>query len=272
MKKICILLATIGLALGARAQEGNYGLVYPNSFYGSFAVGANLLHTGHESSFGVPSVNLTGGVWLASPLAFQIALDGALNDGQLLALVSAEFKWDVNSTFFHVYSNRFLKPIPFYTTLGLGMSVLSDMEDAASHDNSFQVSLGLQVPCRLTDHTDAILQYRCVFMPQGFAGSHGDNFFHTFGLGLQYRQSADPYHRRTERYTRSIGEDWFISLGVGPNYSSFEPFTNPNAWHTEMIGWAPEVAVGRNFSNFWSVRFVLNGAVRHGALCGGSIL
>lgn len=262
MKKI-LLSATLALLfLGVQAQE-NDGLVYPNTFYGSFTLGGYAYGHNGESSFGAPSANLTGGVWLASPLAFQLSGEGVLGTnvaGNSSAFISAsaEFKWDVNSTFFHVYNKNFLSPVPFYPLLGLGAVWSVDM-DNKKVDNAFQIMLGLQAPYRVSDYMDAILQYKCHFLPQGFDNSPGDNYMHTFGIGLLFRQSTDPYHRRTERYTRGIGEDWFLGIGIGPNYSAFDLFTNDHLGGTAMIGVAPELTVGRNFSNFWSVRMQVAG-------------
>ena len=269
MKKLALTLLILGCCLGAAAQE-NDGLVYPNTFYGQFGIGGfGYSHSG-EANFGVPAFGLSGGVWLASPLAFQLAFDGAMaptakGDQSMFVTANAEFRWDVNSTFFHVYNKNHLSPIPFYPLLGMGGMWCLPMgsDDGDRPDVTFQMMLGLQAPYRLTDHMDLMLHYKCYILPQGYDNSHGDNYMHMLGVGLQFRQATDPYHRRTERYTRGINEDWFFAIGIGPNYSAFEPFTNPNRGGTEMLGAAPEIMFGRNFSNFWSVRFVLNGLTAH---------
>lgn len=266
MKKILLSVLTACLLLTARAQE-NDGIVYSNTLFGSFAVGASAYSHNGESSFGVPSVNLTGGVWLASPLAFQVSLDGimgsdAAGNSSTFLFANAEFKWDVNSTFFHVYNRNYLSPVPFYPILGLGAAWLMDM-DNSSIDNAFQMMLGLQAPYRIGNYMDAILQYKCYFLPQGFDNSPGDNYLHTFGVGLLFRQSTEPFHRRTERYTRGLAEDWFIGVGVGPNYSAFDLFTNDHLGGLDMVGVSPELMFGRNFSNFWSVRAEVGGFSAH---------
>ena len=241
------------------AQE-NDGIVYPNTMFGSFAVGGSLYSHSGQSAFGVPAVNLTGGVWLAEPLAFELAADVLMGSDNSFLAASAGFKWDINSTFFHIYNKNFLSPIPFYPILGMGgIWGLDPGGEQLVTENSFQLLLGLQAPFRIGQYMDAFLQYKCFFLPQDFSGSHGDNYIHMLALGLQFRQSTEPFHRRTEHYTRSIAEDWFFALGIGPNYSAFDLLTNANLGGTSMIGVAPEIMLGRNFSNFWSVRFVLNG-------------
>ena len=266
MKKLLLSVLMMGCLMVASAQE-NDGIVYPNTFYGSFNVGGFAYAHSQECSFGAPSFDLTGGVWLASPLAFQISTNGVLGSsaagGNAMFLTAgAEFKWDANSTFFHVYNKNYLYPIPVYPLLGLG-AIWCINTETSKLDNAFQMMLGLQAPYRVGNHMDAIFQYKCFFLPQGFDNSSGDNVMHTFGVGLLFRQSSEPFHRRTEHYTRSIGEDWFFGLGIGPNYSAFDLFTNPNLGGLSMVGVAPEIMFGRNFSNFWSVRFQLNGLTAH---------
>ncbi|MBR1784854.1 MAG: hypothetical protein IJ760_05395 [Bacteroidales bacterium] len=267
MKKTVLTIVAIIGAACAMAQE-NDGLVYPNTFYASASVGGTAYSHSGTASFGAPSVDITGGVWLASPLAFQLAADGIMapasngNDALFFAF-SAEFKWDVNSTFFHIYNKRFLSPIPFYPVVGLGPMLRVNTTGTGALDYSLDISLGLQAPMRINDHMDAVLQYKCFLLPQGFDNSHGDNYIHTLGLGVQLRQGADPYHRRTERYTRSIAEDWFMGVGIGPNYSAFDIFTNPNRGGLSMVGISPELMVGRNFSSFWALRLSLCGLSAH---------
>lgn len=263
MKRKLLLSALLVCTLvGVRAQENN-GLVYPNAKYGSLTLGGyGYAHHG-ESSFGAPSFSLSGGCWVGTSVAAQLSVDGALapntaGNNSLFLFVDAEFKWDINSTFFHVYNKNYLWPVPFYPMLGLGFSACN-LSDTALADYAFHVMLGLQVPYRINENLDAIFQYKCYFLRQGFDNSPGDNNMHTFGVGLLYSQRRDPFHRRTIYSTRSREEDWFFGLGIGPNYSSFDLFTNTNLGGTAMIGVAPEIMVGRNFSNFWSLRFQLGG-------------
>lgn len=251
--------------LDAGAQE-NDGLVYPNTFFGSVSVGAFSFARHGESTFSLPAANLSGGVWLTEPLAFQVSADAITGSGiSYLALLSAEIKWDVNATFFHRYNKNFLSPLPFYPILGLGadFGAFGDDSQWTVDERSFHIMLGLQVPYRIASHIDAILQYKCFFLPQGFNNSFGDNYLHTVSLGLLFRQSKDPFHRRTEHYTRNIAEDWFFGLGIGPNYSGFDLFHNPYSGGSAMFGIAPEIFFGRNFSNFWSVRIALGGLTAH---------
>ncbi len=268
MKKILLPILLACCCVTAQAQE-NDGLVYPNTFYASFGVGGFSYAHSSESAFGAPSANLTAGVWLTAPMAFQISLDGVMGNNtagksSLFMFADAEFKWDANSTLFHVYNKNYLKPIPFYPLIGMGCVWLKDMASgAATRDNSFSMMLGLQAPLRISGMMDAVLQYKCFFLTQGFDGSAGDNYMHTVGVGLQFRQADDPYHRRTERYTRGLAEDWFFGLGLGLNYSAFDLFSNPYSGGLSMIGLAPEFMMGRNFSNFWTIRVMLGGLTAH---------
>lgn len=267
MKKILLTLLFALMLGGVYAQE-NDGLVYPNTFYGSFGVGGYSYLHGGENSFGAPYGNLTGGVWISNPIAIQISVDGLTaptvkKRNDLFLMFNAEFKWDVNSTFFHVYNKNYLSPIPFYPLFGFGALWAMRTDNLSICEHSFHVLLGLQAPFRISNYTDAFIQYKCAFIPHGFFHTIGTNYLHTVGLGLQFRQSDDPYHRHTERYTNNVGEDWFFSLGLGPNYSSFDLFSNPNGGGLAMVGITPEIMLGRNFSNYWTLRFVLSGLTAH---------
>lgn len=266
MKKLLSSLMLVVCLVAAQAQSER-SIIYPGTLYGSFGVGAFAYGHSQTSSFGAPYFGLAGGCWIADPLALQLAVDGVMGpsysgDNSLFIFASTEFKWDVNKTFFHVYNNNFLSPIPFYPMLGLGLAWRNEMEGGAV-ERAIQSMLGIQVPFRLNSHLDAVLEYKCFFLPQDFDLSFGDNFMHTFGLGLMFRQGDDPYHRRTEYETRSLGDDWFVGLGIGPNYSAFDLFTEPQYGGLAMVGIAPEVMFGRNFSNFWTVRVELCGLTAH---------
>ena len=266
MKKLLLSALMVCIAFGLSAQE-NDGVVYPNAMYGSVNVGAfGYAHNG-ESSFGAPSFGLTGGCWMGTSLAAQLAFDGVMapstaGNNTFFLFVGPEFKWDVNATFFHVYNKNFLYPVPFYPLLGLGLSACN-LGDSALADYAFHIMLGLQVPYRINENIDAFFQYKCFFLRQGFDNSPGDNFMHTFGVGLLFSQRHDPFHRRTIYSTRAKTEDWFFGIGIGANYSAFDLFSNPNLGGTAMVGVAPELMVGRNFSNFWSVRVQLGGLSAH---------
>ena len=114
------------------------------------------------------------------------------------------------------------------------------------------------VPLRIGSRWDAFLEYKCFFYPQGFDGSFGDNYMHTITLGLTHRSSDDPFHRRTQYESRSTNDDWFVGFGVGANISSFEfeYFGNEEA---RLINFSPELMLGRNYSDVWTIRFELSG-------------
>ena len=255
----------------AQAQ-GEHTIIYPGAYYMSGDIGMSLYTRNHETSFGLPALGVAAGWWISSPLAFQVAADGLLtrnssNNQSFFLFATAEFKWNANYTFFHVYNERFLKPIPFYPLMGLGLLWTYDMvgDEDASVGRSFTAMLGIEAPVKITDRLSAKLDYQCFFLPQGFDNSYGDNFLHMVRLGLTYSGVADAYHHRPEYEAKSFGDDWFFGIGVGPNYSAFDLFTNPNSGGTDMLGVAPEIMVGHNFSSFWAVRFELTGLTAHEA-------
>ena len=267
MKKLLLIALLLCCGLTLKAQD-NDGIIFPGTMYGSIGLGAYDHVMDGVGKFGAPAVNLTGGFWVSDPLAIQLSLDAMpgtnhLDHSVFFVFANTEFKWDINSTFFHIYNKNYLSPVPVYFIYGVGMGDCMDFDSASDSDYTYQMILGIQAPYRISEKTDAILQYKCFILPQRFDGAEKSNVLHTFGIGLLFRQSSEPFHRRTERYSRSKAEDWFFGLGIGPNFSAFEIFTNPNLGGMGMVGVAPEIMFGRNFSNFWTLRVQLGGLTGH---------
>lgn len=251
-----LILLSPFLQLSTAAQDR--GILYPEAFYASVDLGASLFNPGDKMAVGIPTIGLTGGYWISTPLAFQVDARAVLGSGQgTLAMASGEFKWDINHTFFHTYNENFLKPIPFYPLFGLG----GMWQFGSQTDRSLLAMVGLQAPMRIGRNFDAILQYKCYLLPQSF-GKEDNTLMHTISLGLLYSQHPDPFHRRPE-YESRRHEDWFIGFGMGANYSAFDLITNPDRGGFSMVGVAPELMFGRNFSNFWAVRVELTGLTAH---------
>ena len=270
MKKILTTLMLACCCLAIHAQP----IVKPGSLYASVNGGAFAYSHSGTTVFGVPTFGVEVGSWLMKPLAFQIAYDGAIapsaiegsSDNPLFSFMSAEFKWDVNATFFNVYNKTFQYPIPFYPMIGLGMLIREPVTvngKSTSIANKFQAMLGLQLPVRLTNHLSASLEYKCFLQPEDFDGTKGLSSMHLFTMGLMWRQSDDPFYRKAAFESRGTDEDWFVGVGIGPNYSSFDLFTNKHHGGLAMVGVAPEIMFGRNFSNFWTVRFEATGLTGH---------
>ena len=268
MKKLLLSLLLVGACMGASAQRAN---VYSdNTLFMSFNVGASLYNHSGSSDFSLPTGGLSFGRWLMRPLAFRIAADVTMTpsfaqtgkSGSATYLFgSAEFLWDINSTFFHVYNKTFLYPIPFYPLIGLGVVYRpsSDFEgESYGEDNDFQAMLGLHMPVRLGSSWDAFLEYKCFFLPQTFDKSPNDNFLQTFTLGLTHRWGDNPFARRTQFESRSTDEDWFVGFGIGASFSSFE-FEFIDNIDARLWNVSPEFMIGRNYSNVWTIRFELSG-------------
>jgi hypothetical protein len=265
MKKLLLSLLLAGFALSAKAQP-----VADNTFFWSLNAGAALYQHSGETQFSVPAGGLSVGWWLMRPLAFRVAADVAMAPSALQAnsstsalylMGSAEFMWDVNATFFHVYNKNFLFPCPVYPLIGLGLLYRPELTiNGETHgaDNDFQAMLGFNMPVRFAPLWDAFLEYKCFFLPQGFDGSRGDNFMHTITLGLTHRWTDDPFHRRTKFESRSTNDDWFIGFGMGASFSSFE-FEYVGNFDARLYNFTPELMIGRNYSEVWTIRFELSG-------------
>ena len=268
MKKILTTLLLALSCLGVNAQPA----VKPGSLYASLNGGVFAYSHSGTTSFGVPAFGVELGSWLMKPLAFQLAYEGALapstyqngsGNNPLFSFVSAEFKWDFNATFFHVYNKTFQYPMPFYPMIGLGLLMRNPVTvDGNTHqtDNDFQAMLGLQLPVRISNKWSVNLEYKCFFLPQGFDGSNGTNNMHMVTLGLMWRQGDDPFHRKTAFEARNTSEDWFTGFGVGALFNSFEfeGIGLDNA-KTKLWNITGDMMFGRNWSDVWTIRFELSG-------------
>lgn len=248
--------------------------VADNTSFLSFGVGGALYRHSGQGGLGVPSAEVTYGRWIIRPMALRVGGDMALvpshiqtsnkaSGSSLFLMGSVEAMWDVNATFFHVYSHKYQYPIPFYPIFGIGLVYRSQVEVAGivdTMDCDFHAVLGLYFPYRIAPLWDLFFEYKCYFYPQHFDGSVGDNYMNTFTLGLTHRWSDNPFHRRSLYESRGSGEDWFFGLGIGPNFSSFA-FEHLDKGG--MYGVTPEIFFGRNYSEFWTVRFGLAGLTGH---------
>lgn len=265
MKKLLLSLMLVGAVMGAKAQPAAV-----NTFFWSLNAGATFYQHSGEGQLGLPAGGLYFGRWLMRPLAFRLAADVAMaptalstgtSTSSLYLMGSAEFMWDVNATFFHVYNKNFLCPFPAYPLIGLGVVYRPELTidgEVQPADHDFQAMLGFHIPVRISPKWNAFLEYKCFFLPQGFDGSRGDNFMHTITLGLTRRYYDEPFHRRTPFESRDINDDWFVGFGAGLSFSSFE-FEYWNNYSARLYNFSPELMIGRNYSKVWTIRFELSG-------------
>ena len=263
MKKLLLSLMLAAACLSAQAQES--AAYAKNTFFWSFNVGGTYyLHDG-SGEMTLPSGGLYLGRWLMRPFAFRVAADMVMapsvkapDAGNATFLFgSAEFMWDINSTFFHVYNKTFLYPIPVYPLLGLGL-VYRVPGASYGEDRDFQAMMGLHFPIRIGSRLDLFLEYKCFFLPNSFDNSYGVNNMHMATLGLTHRWSDTPFYRKGGYETRAIAEDWFTGFGVGGSFSSFD-FADFGTEGSKLINWTGDMMFGRNFSNIWTIRLELSG-------------
>lgn len=277
------MVVAVVLAIGfqsspVKAQES--APYADNTFFLSLGVGGTYNMPG--ASLGIPSGGLYLSRWLMRPLAFRLAAEmvsgPAITVGEntvpgMSFLGSAQFMWDVNATFFHVYNKTVPVPCPIYPLIGLGTIITFD-GDGYSGDRDFQAMLGFQLPVRLGAHWDFFLEYKCYFLPEGYADQSGTveptpfHHLHTATVGLTRRWSDNPYHRRTGFESRNTGEDWFTGFGVGALFNSYE-FEYMFNKGTKLWNITGDMMIGRNYSNIWTIRFELSGFfARHRAHMG----
>ena len=253
-----LLLASVA---GAHAQIGtDFGVnmfVTLNGGMSFYKSGEAEMGSGFAGGIGV-------GKWILSPLAGRVDLDfmtapSPQNPDVTASYAAAtmEFLWDPMSTFARIRNSK----VNIYPIIGLGV-IFRAGDNTHPTDREVQGMLGLNVPVHLSLGWDAYLEYKCFFMPETFdAGGH--TFMQTATVGFNHRFTESPFTRRTEFESRDVSDDWFLGFGIGPNYSLFDLFSNKHLGGLSMIGVAPEAMFGRNFSNFWTIRFELTGLSAH---------
>lgn len=265
MKKVIISLLLIAACATGRAQIGSdFGV----NMFMNMGGGMSLYKNGDVPLMKGFSGGISVGKWILSPLAARVSLDfQSLNREPMdynftFASASVEFLWDFTSTFMRIRNWR----VNVYPMIGLGVFFRPAMTDGVNMygtDREVHSLLGLHVPVRLWGGWAAFAQYKCYFLPTHYDLGGDAVFMHSITGGFTYNFTESPFHRRTEYESRSTDEDWFVGFGLGPNYSSFDLFTNKNHGGFAMVGVAPEIMFGRNFSNFWTIRFEATGLTAH---------
>ncbi|MBR1798323.1 MAG: outer membrane beta-barrel protein [Bacteroidales bacterium] len=266
MKKTLFVALLLLLFTGAQAQVGSdFGV----NMYVSAGGGMTIYHNMNNDNPTGFAGGMSVGKWILSPLALNVGVDwmrvqsNINTEGKKSDFVhlNVEFMWDVMSTFYRIRNWR----VNAYPMIGLGYTFRDSTsyalyDDEGGRDNDFHTSLGLYVPVRVAQGWDVFAEYKCRFMPQIFDNGGGDVMMHSIKLGVTKRFFNSPYNRRTEYESKNTTEDWFIGFGIGPNFSSFD-FEHFNK--LSMYSVEPELFFGRNFSNFWTLRFELSGLFAH---------
>lgn len=265
LKATMVAVVAVIIALAPASLKAQENAAYAdNTFF--LSVGAGGTYNMPGKSPGLPSGGIYLSRWLMKPLAFRVAAEmvsgpafTTSDGGTSTAMTffgSAQFMWDINATFFHVYNKTFQYPIPFYPLIGLGAALTFGSSDSYTAD--FQAMLGAHLPVRLGPNWDFFLEYKCFFLPESYIEDYSTSYMHTATVGFTRRWSDNPYHRRTGFESRNTGEDWFTGFGVGALFNSyeFEYMFTPGSKLWNITG---DMMLGRNYSNIWTIRFELSG-------------
>ena len=266
MKRIIISLLLITACLTGRAQIGSdFGV----NMFMNMGGGVSMYKNSDSPLLNGFSGGISVGKWILRPLAARITLDFQtlskiedMEENAAFASTGVEFLWDFTSTFMRIRNWR----VNVYPMIGLGVFFrTSHVIDGRVHGTDREVHglLGLHVPVRISGGWSAFAQYKCYFLPTHSVDVDYAAMMHSITGGFTYNFTETPFHRRTEHESRSTDEDWFAGFGLGANYSSFDLFTNPNHGGLAMLGVTPEIMFGRNFSNFWTIRFEATGLTAH---------
>lgn len=266
MKRIIISLLLITACLTGRAQIGSdFGV----NMFMNMGGGVSMYKNSDSPLLNGFSGGISVGKWILSPLAARITLDFQtlskiedMEENAAFASTGVEFLWDFTSTFMRIRNWR----VNVYPMIGLGVFLrTAHVIDGHTYGTDREVHglLGLHVPVRISGGWSAFAQYKCYFLPTHSVDVDYAAMMHSITGGFTYNFTETPFHRRTEHESRSTDEDWFAGFGLGANYSSFDLFTNPNHGGLAMLGVTPEIMFGRNFSNFWTIRFEATGLTAH---------
>lgn len=269
IKKCLVLLVFSFYFLPLSAQVGSS--FQTNLFFGGKA-GAVLYSNDNGTAFGFGGGACIG-KWIAEPLALRVSLDVAsvasrdnTPDGDMMLHMfgSIDALWDLWADFGSGPQDWFVR---FYPMVGIGGLFRGEPGADGTPYNVFQVSLGFHAPFSFSRYSKwaGFLEYRFFCLPQGYDNNASHASMHNVSLGFTRRFNSDPYHRRTANESRGVRDDWFVGAGIGPNFSAFDLFTNPHSGGLAMIGVAPEIMIGRNYSNFWTLRLELTGLSAHEA-------
>ncbi len=268
MKKFVLSLLLLASVAGSHAQVGtDFGV----NMFMSWGGGVTMYHHADQTVGPGFSTGAAIGKWILTPLAlrgsFNFMTAPSLNEESTgfapFSSAGVEFMWDVPATFIRTRNWR----VNCYPMIGLGVffrGAYSDGERSYPTDHSVHTMFGFHAPFRLSQTFDLFLEYKGYLLEYGFDGGGESGVrMHSLTGGINLRFFNSPFNRRTEFESRSTAEDWFIGFGIGPNYSLFDMFDNPNHGGLKMVGVAPEIMFGRNFSNFWTIRFELTGLTAH---------
>lgn len=276
MKKAALLLlAVLGLAHAASAQVES-----KMSYNGYLSARAGVPFNFAHGMMGFGG-GLSVGEWLMKPLAFQLSFDYDIlsnhpsGNPENYLYASAEFIWEplasIGSHNFNIgrVYDRLKHPLNLYFMIGLGGVACSGSDSvrgsSAFHDADLYGMLGTQLTYHATDHLALDLASRFVFYANGFDVNHG--YWGGQGarvtLGATYNFSGDPYHRRPSHGSRQPEDDWFVGFGLGANYSSFAFDHFFDKGMLGQLGFAPELMIGKNYTNVWTIRFLIGGIRAH---------
>lgn len=262
----CVSLVVFSLyLLPLNAQVGSS---FKTNLFISGKVGGGLYSSASGSNMALGG-GFGVGKWIAEPLALRASADlvnaagfGETDDAAMRLFLSMDAIWDLWTDFGKGPQDGYVR---FYPFIGIGAQFRSIPDDRKSQYNVFQVSFGLHVPFSFQRHSNlaGFLEFRRFCFPEDYDNGEGQVGMNLVTLGLTHRFNVDPYHRRTAQESHTVRDDWFAGAAIGVNYSAFDIITNPNRGGLSMVGVAPEIFVGRNYSNFWTLRVEFTGLSAH---------
>lgn len=268
-------------AIAANAQ-GIDPRFFNNQFI-SFGGGVTMYGNDAGMSTGF-NAEATIGNWILRDMAMRVSF-GTASAENAMKLTSSfyyghcDFMWDAIGT---IGGARHAKNVvSFYPMIGLGFLYRPDIPLPSDADTSLTVPSGMynadttgyrfdadfmavvgahlefRIPTPALKTWPLFLEAKVFILPQDYDFNYKLSTLTNFTFGIKHDINYDPYHKSIPGESRGWNYDWFVGLGVGPNFSVMG-VQSPEVTAWDRMGMNADVTFGRNFSSLWTVRIGLS--------------
>ena len=245
------------------AQSGLDPRFFNNQFLG-IGGGVTIYNNDASATVGY-NAEATIGNWILRDMAMRVSFGtaSAENAKQLTSSFyygHCTFMWDAISTL--TGSNHARRVVSVYPMLGFGFLYRPDIkiDDSTSYrfDVDFMAVAGAHLEFRIPAYAlrtwPLFIEAKAFILPQDYDFNHKISELYNITFGIKHDINYDPHHKGIKGESRGWNYDWFVGLGLGPNFSVMG-IQSPEVSFTDRLGFNADVTFGRNFSSLWTVRF-----------------
>ena len=281
MKKTVLTLMMLTAAIAANAQG-----IDPRFFNNQFlSIGGGVTLYGNDAGMSTGfNAEATIGNWILRDMAMRVSF-GTASAENALKLPSSfyyghcDFMWDAIGT---IKGARHAKNVvSVYPMIGFGFLYRTDIPLPNDADTSIRPPSGLynadttgyrfdadfmavvgahlefRIPTPAMRTWPLFLEGKVFILPQDYDFNHKLSTLTNITFGIKHDINYDPYHKSIPGESRGWNYDWFVGLGVGPNFSVMG-IQSPEVTAWDRVGMNADVTFGRNFSSLWTVRIGLS--------------